>query len=268
MDKQRIDQILVDQGLFPTREKAKAALLAGIVLVNGQKVTKAGTLVDPGAKVELLGPGCPYVSRGGLKLEKALRTFPLEVTGRVVIDVGASTGGFTDCLLQNGARLVYSVDVGYGQLAWKLRQDPRVKVLERTNIRYIPVEDFPEKPSLAVVDTSFISVAKFIPHLLEILAPQAELVVLIKPQFEAGREKVGKKGVVRDPEVHQEVLEEMVAFFASQGLEVRGVTYSPIRGPEGNIEFLAYLAKGVASPAGPPSSQELQAVVDQAHQEE
>lgn len=267
MSGERLDQWLVQRGYFPTREKARAAIMAGEVLVNGQRVTKAGARIRPDSRVEVLGEGCPYVSRGGLKLEKALRVFGVDPSGRVAIDVGASTGGFTDCLLQHGARLVYAVDVGYGQLAWKLRQDPRVRVLERTNIRYAPPELFPEPPSLAVVDTSFISVTKFLSHLLTLLAPWAELVVLIKPQFEAGREKVGKKGVVRDPAVHEEVLLALLTFFTSLGLGVKGLTHSPLRGPEGNIEFLAYLEKGGRAPSA-PGPEEIRQVVTAAHQEE
>lgn len=240
----RLDQFLVMNNLAESREKAKAAIMAGLVYVDGQKATKAGMQVDLDADVEVRGPALPYVSRGGLKLEKGLRVFAIDPTDWVVVDVGASTGGFTDCLLQNGAKRVYAVDVGYGQLDWKLREDPRVVVMERTNIRHVDPDSFPEKADLAVIDVSFISLTKIFGVVLGLLKEQGQVVALIKPQFEAGREHVGKKGVVRDPAVHREVLKRLSEELQAMGAALVGLDYSPITGPEGNIEYLAHFLKG------------------------
>ncbi|WP_018132476.1 TlyA family RNA methyltransferase [Effusibacillus pohliae] len=240
--KERLDVLLTDRGFYPSREKAKAAIMAGLVFVDGERVDKAGTKVKIDSRIEVAGNLHPYVSRGGLKLEKALRTFGVSMEGRVVIDIGASTGGFTDCALQHGARLVYAVDVGYGQLAWQLRQDPRVIVMERTNFRHLKPADLPaDRPDIAVMDVSFISVRLLFPVIKSVLVPGGTLLSLIKPQFEAGREKVGKNGIVRDPETHREVLVQTLRAAAAEGFAIRGLTFSPITGGDGNIEFLAHL---------------------------
>jgi len=245
MKKIRIDQLLVDLGLAQSRERAKITIMEGNVFVDGQRVDKPGTAVDPEKKIEVRGGQLPYVSRGGLKLEKALKVFPVNPIGKICIDCGASTGGFTDVLLQNGAEKVYAVDVGYGQLAWKLRTDERVVNMERTNVRYITSEQIPEQLDLSVCDVSFISIRLILPAVQPLLKDDGDMLCLIKPQFEAGREKVGKKGVVRDPAVHLEVLNGFVNFFPTVGFTLMGMDYSPIRGPEGNIEYLAWLKKGV-----------------------
>jgi 23S rRNA (cytidine1920-2'-O)/16S rRNA (cytidine1409-2'-O)-methyltransferase len=241
MKKIRLDQLVFDQHYAESREKAKALIMAGSVYVNGQKETKPGVSVAEDAALEVRGDKLPYVSRGGLKLEKALNTFAIDPAGYVCIDCGASTGGFTDCLLQRGAKHVYAVDVGYGQLAWSLRCDERVTVMERTNARNLTPENFSEKMDMAVMDMSFISLHLVLPAVRSLLTENGQVVCLVKPQFEAGREKVGKKGVVRDPAVHQEVLENFVASAAGLGFSVAGMTFSPVRGPEGNIEYLAWL---------------------------
>ena len=245
MKKVRLDQLLVDRGLEPSRERAKCSIMEGRVFVNAQRLDKPGASVDPEADVELRGESLRWVSRGGLKLEKALKSFAVDPGGLVCLDCGASTGGFTDVLLQSGAAKVYAVDVGYGQLAWKLRQDPRVVNLERTNVRYLTREQIPEPIDLAVMDLAFISIRLVLPAVHGLLKEDGELLSLIKPQFEAGREKVGKKGVVRDPAVHLEVLRQYEALFPEAGFTLLGLDYSPIRGPEGNIEYLARLKKGV-----------------------
>ncbi len=242
--KRRLDVALTEEGLAPSRQKAQAAVMSGLVYVNGQKVDKAGFQVSDGAKLEVRGKSLPYVSRGGLKLEKALRVFPISLRGAVAMDCGASTGGFTDCMLQNGAEKVYAVDVGYGQLDWKLRTDQRVICMERTNARYLTCEQVPEPLDFISVDVSFISLGLILPALRPLLKESGQLVCLVKPQFEAGREKVGKKGVVRDPAVHLEVLEQFLTHAAENGLALRGLDYSPIKGPEGNIEYLGWLAIG------------------------
>ncbi len=242
--KERLDVLLVSRGLAQSREKARAVIMAGQVYVNGQKEDKAGSAFDEEAQIEVRGPVLRYVSRGGLKLEKALAAFPVSTEGKVCMDVGASTGGFTDCMLQNGAVRVYAVDVGRGQLDWKLREDPRVVCMEKTNIRYLTPDRVPERPVFASVDVSFISLTKVLPPLRELLAEEADVVCLIKPQFEAGREKVGKKGVVRDPAVHTDVIEKTEAFAKESGFDVRGLTWSPVKGPEGNIEYLVWLTRG------------------------
>lgn len=241
MKGKRLDQRLFELGLAESREKAKATIMSGIVYVNGQKSDKPGTQVSDDAEIVVRGNACPYVSRGGFKLAKALEVFPVEPAGKVCIDCGASTGGFTDVLLKNGAAKVYAVDVGYGQLAWQLRQDIRVVVMERTNARALTPDMFPESMDLGVMDVSFISIRLILPALHGLLKPGGEVVCLIKPQFEAGKADVGKKGVVRDKAVHERVLREMCEFFPTAGYTLLGLDYSPIRGPEGNIEYLAYL---------------------------
>ncbi|OGP83042.1 MAG: hypothetical protein A2Z08_11550 [Deltaproteobacteria bacterium RBG_16_54_11] len=240
MGKERLDKVLVARGLAPSRERARSLLLAGAVLVDGQPQAKAGTLIRPEATIRLTHEPQPYVSRGGLKLEQALDFFHINPTGMVVMDVGASTGGFTDCLLQRGARRICAVDVGYGQLAWKLQQDPRVVNLQRRNIRYLSWEEVGEKVDLAVVDVSFISLELVIPPTLAFLKQGGGLLTLVKPQFEVGKGEVGKGGVVRDPEKHRQVVERIVRFAACQGLISHGVTESPIQGPKGNREFFLY----------------------------
>jgi len=244
--KKRLDILLCDLGLAESREKAKAVIMAGTVYVNNQKADKPGEAVEEDAKVEVRGNPLPYVSRGGLKLEKALQRFSIKLDGVVCMDVGASTGGFTDCMLQNGAQKVYSVDVGYGQLAWKLRSDERVISLERTNARYLTAEQIPEKIGFASIDVSFISLKIILPAIKPLLLGCGYLVCLIKPQFEAGRDKVGKKGVVRDRKVHTAVIEDIMLFAFQNSFSVLGLTYSPVKGPEGNIEYLLYLQNSTA----------------------
>jgi 23S rRNA (cytidine1920-2'-O)/16S rRNA (cytidine1409-2'-O)-methyltransferase len=242
--KERLDKLLVERGLVQSRERASALILAGKVVVEDHAVDKVGTRIPIDADIRLKGGDIPYVSRGGLKLEKGLESFDISVAGRVAIDVGASTGGFTDCLLQRGAVQVYAVDVGYGQLAWKLREDPRVVNLERTNIRDLTADTLGAAPSLAVIDASFISLDKVLPATLPLLAPGGEILALIKPQFEVGRGQVGKGGVVRDPVQHAEVVEKVRESAASLGCRVLGVVESPLLGPKGNREFLIHLQKG------------------------
>lgn len=239
--KERLDMILVEKGLQESREKAKATIMSGLVFVNGQRVDKPGTTVSVDAEIEVRGAACPYVSRGGLKLEKALARFGIDPMGYVCSDSGASTGGFTDCLLQKGAAKVFAIDVGYGQLAWSIRNDPRVVVMERTNIRYITPEQLGEPLDLSVIDVSFISLKIVLPAISSVLKPDGQVVCLIKPQFEAGKDKVGKKGVVRDPATHLEVLQNFVDVAHELGFAVADVTFSPVKGPEGNIEFLGHL---------------------------
>ena len=243
MAKKRLDVLLFEKGLCPSRERAKTAIMEGIVYVAGQKAGKAGDMVDENAALEVRDNGNAFVSRGGKKIEKALDYFAIDPAGLTVMDVGASTGGFTDCLLRRGAVKVYSIDVGYGQLAWSLRQDPRVKCMERTNIRYVTPDMLEETPSLCVIDVSFISLRLVLPVVAGLLTESGRVACLIKPQFEAGRGKVGKKGVVREPEIHLEVLERFVENAHEAGFALQDVTFSPIKGPEGNIEFLGYLAK-------------------------
>lgn len=261
MAKQRLDQLLVALGHFPSRERAQAAIMAGLVRIGGVVATKAGTPVAENAAIEVAGSPHPYVSRGGLKLERALDHFGVDPAGRVVLDAGASTGGFTDVALKRGARHVYAVDVGYGQLAWELRQDPRVTVMERTNVRYLKPEALAEPPSLIVADLSFISLDKVMPAFAELLAPAGEAVTLVKPQFEAGREAV-KGGVVRDPKIHLRVVEQVQAAGAANGWTLVGLTYSPVKGPEGNIEFLAHWRPGAGAGLSPEA---LADRVDEAH---
>ena len=240
--KERLDVLLVQRGLCDSRSRAQALIMSGEVYVEGQKCDKAGTSVDVEANIEVRGNHCPYVSRGGLKLEKALRDFGVDPTDYVCSDSGASTGGFTDCLLQKGAKKVFAIDVGYGQLAWSIRTDPRVVCMERTNIRYVTPEQLGEPLDLSVVDVSFISLKIVLPAIKALLKPTGQVLCLIKPQFEAGKDKVGKKGVVRDPAVHAEVLENFLALAKELEFTVRNLTFSPVKGPEGNIEFLGHLS--------------------------
>ncbi len=239
--KKRLDVLLTEQGYADTRSKAQAIIMAGQVYVNGQKADKPGISYEETVQLEVRGDVCPYVSRGGLKLEKALRDFGVKPEGYVCSDSGASTGGFTDCLLQQGAKKVFAIDVGYGQLDWKIRSDERVVVMERTNIRYVTPEDLGEPLDLSVIDVSFISLSIVLPAIKNLLKPTGQVLCLIKPQFEAGREKVGKKGVVREPETHKEVLDSFVSLADSLGFTILGLTFSPVKGPEGNIEFLGHL---------------------------
>ena len=259
--KERLDVLLVSLGLAESRAKAQATIMAGEVYVNGQKADKAGMEVDITSNVEVRGSACPYVSRGGLKLEKALRNFGVDPTGFVCSDSGASTGGFTDCLLQQGASKVFAIDVGYGQLAWKIRNDPRVVVMERTNIRYVTPEDIGEPLDLSVIDVSFISLGLVLPVVKTLLKPTGQVLCLIKPQFEAGKEKVGKKGVVRDSAVHEEVLQNFISLAKSLDFTIRDLTFSPVKGPEGNIEFLAHLSLAAGKDSYPTPSE----LVAQAH---
>lgn len=261
MAKRRLDVLLVERGEAESRQKAQAIIMSGQVYVAGQRVDKAGAAVDEKAEIEVRGQTLAYVSRGGLKLEKALKDFGLNPAGYVCSDSGASTGGFTDCLLQHGAAKVFAIDVGYGQLAWSLRSDPRVVTMERTNIRYVTPEDLAEPLDLSVVDVSFISLRLVLPAIRALLKPTGQVLCLIKPQFEAGKEKVGKKGVVRDPEVHRQVLDGFLELARQLELSVLGLTFSPVKGPEGNIEFLAHLTRGPGEPIGPDTA----AVVAAAH---
>ncbi len=262
MKKVRLDQLVFEKGLTESRERAKTAVMAGLVLVNGQRMDKPGMSVDGNAEVTLKGQALPYVSRGGFKLEKALKAFNFDPEGLVCLDCGASTGGFTDVLLQNGAKKVFAVDVGYGQLAWKLRCDARVVNLERTNIRHLTPDRLDETPLLAVMDLSFISVKLVLPVVHQLIAEEGFVICLIKPQFEAGREKVGKKGVVREQETHIEVVRDFLDFVPTAGYTALDLSFSPIRGPEGNIEYLALLKKG----GGKASALDPAAVVAASHE--
>lgn len=246
MEKERLDMLLVKKGLFQSREKARASIMAGIVNVNGSREDKPGARFDEACEIEIKQNINPYVSRGGLKLEKAMTVFGIDLGGKTAMDVGASTGGFTDCMLKNGAVRVFAVDVGYGQLAWELRNDERVVNMERTNIRYVKPEDISAPLDFASIDVSFISLKKVLPVVYELQKPDGEVLCLIKPQFEAGREKVGKHGVVKSTEVHREVVEGIISYSQDIGYCVKGLTYSPIKGPEGNIEYLLYLSKSKA----------------------
>ena len=262
MAKKRVDVLLVEQGLAESRQKAQAVIMAGQVYAGDRRCDKAGLTLEEGTRLEVRGQTLRYVSRGGLKLEKAMRCFPITLEGKVAADIGASTGGFTDCMLQNGAVRVYAVDVGYGQLAWSLRSDPRVICLERTNARYLTSEQIPEPLDFASVDVSFISLKLILPALRRLMKADGQAATLIKPQFEAGRDKVGKKGVVRDPAVHLEVLEQFLIHAEEAGFTVKGIDFSPIRGPEGNIEYLGYLS---AEP-GTAEYGDLRALVARSHQ--
>ena len=261
-NKKRLDVLLTDLGYADTRSKAQAIIMSGLVYVDGQKADKPGISYEETASIEVRGAVCPYVSRGGLKLEKALRDFGVKPEGFVCSDSGASTGGFTDCLLQQGAKKVFAIDVGYGQLDWKIRSDPRVVVMERTNIRYVTPEQLGEPLDLSVVDVSFISLKIVLPAIKALLKPSGQVLCLIKPQFEAGKEKVGKKGVVRDPQTHQQVLDQFVALAHELGFRILGLTFSPVKGPEGNIEFLGRLTLEQLPENCPETAQ----VVLQAHQ--
>lgn len=239
--KERLDVLLVKRGLMESREKAKAVIMAGCVFVDGQREDKAGSMFGEAAAIEVKGNSLPYVSRGGLKLEKAVKEFGVVLSGRICMDVGASTGGFTDCMLQHGAEKVYSVDVGWGQLAWKLRKDERVVVMEKTNIRYLTSEEIPDRIDFVSIDVSFISLTKVLLPIKALMKENGQMVCLIKPQFEAGREKVGKKGVVREKSVHMEVIETVIRFALAIGFDLLNLSFSPVKGPEGNIEYLLYL---------------------------
>ncbi len=241
--KERLDTLLVRQGYYESREKAKRAIMAGIVFVNGQKSDKAGNMIDTEAEIFVKENICPYVSRGGLKLEKSIKMFNLDLTDDVCMDIGASTGGFTDCMLQNGAVRVYAVDVGYGQLDWKLRNDERVVNMEKCNVRYLDPETIAEPVDFISIDVSFISLKLIFPVAAQLLADDGHIVCLVKPQFEAGREQVGKKGIVRDRKVHEEVIENVIKYAADNGLYPHGLTFSPVTGAKGNIEYLLYLSK-------------------------
>ena len=250
-NKTRLDLLLTERGLQESRQKAQATIMSGLVFVNGQRVDKPGTAVPNDAPIEIRGNTLKYVSRGGLKLEKAMQVFPITLADKTCMDVGASTGGFTDCMLQNGAKRVYSVDVGYGQLAWSLRTDDRVVNLERTNFRHITEEQVPEAVDFASVDVSFISLKHIFPNLHLLLRPCGQAVCLIKPQFEAGRDKVGKKGVVREAATHLEVVERVIGMAIENGFSVLGLEFSPVKGPEGNIEYLLYVEKSEAPAVAP-----------------
>ena len=265
VEKERLDVLLVQLGLANSRELAKAYIMAGNVYVDGQKEDKAGTKVAVNADIEVKGSQMKYVSRGGYKLEKAINEFGVQLEGKICLDIGASTGGFTDCMLQNGASKVYAIDVGYGQFAWKLRQDERVVCLEKTNVRYVTHEQVPDEGDFASIDVSFISLTKVLPAVLGVLGPNGQLVCLIKPQFEAGREKVGKKGVVRDINVHREVIEMIVNYVRAQNLGILALDFSPIKGPEGNIEYLIYLDKSQAGMTEEEVTARLEEVVAQSH---
>lgn len=264
-EKQRLDAELVARGIIQSRERAKAEIMAGKVYVNGQKADKAGELVTSADNIEFRGEALKYVSRGGLKLEKAMELYGFNLNGKICMDVGASTGGFTDCMLQNGATKVYSIDVGYGQLAWSLRQNERVVNLERTNVRYITGEQVPDIVDFVSIDVSFISLGLVIPVLPQFLAEDAMMVCLVKPQFEAGKDKVGKHGVVRDPATHIEVLERAVGFAQKSGFGIVGIEFSPIKGPQGNIEYLMVLTK--KNPKLSVSSEDIKRLVESSHDE-
>lgn len=264
--KERLDILLVNRNLAASREKAKAVIMSGIVYVNGQKEDKPGAVFDAAAMVEVRGSTLKYVSRGGLKLEKAMSSFDLSLDGKICMDVGSSTGGFTDCMLQNGAKKVYAVDVGHGQLDWRLRNDERVVCMEKTNIRYVTPEDIPDQIEFSSIDVSFISLTKVLGPVQKLLAADGQIAALIKPQFEAGREKVGKKGVVREKSTHLEVIEKVISYAKELGFEILNLDYSPIKGPEGNIEYLVHLqnhadkSEGVGKRGTDPEQ-----VVEEAH---
>ncbi len=265
--KKRLDVLLVEKGLASSREKAKAIIMSGIVFVDGQREDKAGSTFDETKEIVLKGKTLKYVSRGGLKLEKAMKNFDISLDGKICMDVGASTGGFTDCMLQNGAVKVYSVDVGHGQLDWKLRNDDRVVCMERTNMRYVTEEDIDEPAQFVSIDVSFISLTKILPAVYRVLEDGGQVVALIKPQFEAGREKVGKKGVVRDKKVHEEVIEKICSFAASNGFQLLHLDYSPIKGPEGNIEYLLHMKKTQTMENAHDLEKEIPKVVQDSHED-
>ncbi|ADL51682.1 TlyA family RNA methyltransferase [Clostridium cellulovorans] len=263
-EKERLDVLLVEKGLFSSREKARAAIMSRDILVNGQILDKAGEKIDVNSEIEYKGQEMPYVSRGGYKLEKAMKNFPIKLEEKICLDIGASTGGFTDCMLQNGAVKVFAIDVGYGQLAWKLRTDERVVCMERTNVRYITNENLGCYGDFASIDVSFISLRLVLPVVKDLLNEDGEIVALIKPQFEAGREKVGKKGVVREASTHIEVIESIVAMAKENHLKVKGLSFSPIKGPEGNIEYLLFMSKG-SDEEDKVSQEDILKTVEEAH---
>lgn len=263
--KERLDLLLLNRGLAASREKARAIIMSGIVYVDGQKEDKAGSMFDDGVPIEVRGATLKYVSRGGLKLEKAMTHFGVKTEGKVCMDVGSSTGGFTDCMLQNGAVKVYAVDVGHGQLDWKLRNDPRVVCMEKTNIRYVKPEDIADLIQFSSIDVSFISLTKVLGPVKALLHPEGQIVCLIKPQFEAGREKVGKKGVVREKSTHLEVIEKVISFAVSIGFEILNLEFSPIKGPEGNIEYLLYLQNHPEGALFPEYLVDAMQIVEEAH---
>lgn len=267
--KERIDVLLVERGLIETREKAKRAIMAGLVYSNEERLDKPGEKVNADVQLTVKGNVLPYVSRGGLKLEKALKTFAVDISGKVLLDIGSSTGGFTDCALQNGAKMSYALDVGYNQLAWKLRNDERVVVMERTNFRYVtPADLIRDLPDFASIDVSFISLKLILPVLKTLLVPGSDIVALVKPQFEAGREQVGKKGIVRDRKVHLEVVNKIISFSLKEGYAVMDLSFSPITGGDGNIEFLLHLKwEGESGTSGNHLSTDPAAVVEEAHKE-
>ncbi|SHI55832.1 23S rRNA (cytidine1920-2'-O)/16S rRNA (cytidine1409-2'-O)-methyltransferase [Geosporobacter subterraneus DSM 17957] len=264
-EKERIDVLLVEKGFFDSREKARTSIMAGLVFVDQHRVDKSGTKVNKDSNIMVKGNAMPYVSRGGLKLEKAIQSFQLVLQDKTAMDIGASTGGFTDCMLKNGAKKVYAIDVGYGQLAWELRQDERVVSMERTNIRHVSKDVFQEEIDFASIDVSFISLRLVLPVVKGLIRSGGEIVALIKPQFEAGREKVGKKGVVRDKHVHLEVIRQVVNFAINLGLQIKGISFSPIKGPEGNIEYLSYFLNQAPDDNQHMPEEELQKIVEQAH---
>ncbi len=267
MKKERIDVLLVERGFIETREKAKRSVMAGLVFCDNERIDKPGIKVSLDSEIVVKGDVIPYVSRGGLKLEKAINEFNFDLKEKIVLDIGSSTGGFTDCALQNGAKLVYAVDVGYNQLAWKLRQDERVVVMERTNFRYVTLEAFSSgRPNFATIDVSFISLKLILPVLAKVLEGNSHVSALVKPQFEAGRDEVGKKGIVRDPHVHQKVLLEMTNFASDIGFDVKGLSYSPIKGGEGNIEFLMHLYWSGDKEQGENKIELIEEVVTNAHE--
>ncbi len=266
MEKERLDIILVDRGCFKSREKARSAIMAGVVYVNGEREDKPGAKFNTESKIEIKENINPYVSRGGLKLRKALEEFSIDLEGKTVIDVGSSTGGFTDCMLKNGAARVYAIDVGYGQLAWELRNDPRVVCMERTNIRYVKQEQIGYRADFASIDVSFISLKKVLPAVKDLLKGDGQIVCLIKPQFEAGKDKVGKHGVVREASVHCEVTQDIADFALNNGFKVINVSYSPIKGPEGNIEYLLHLSRDAEVHSIPGLNQEVFRAVERAHE--
>ncbi|MCD8500429.1 MAG: TlyA family RNA methyltransferase [Bacillaceae bacterium] len=265
--KERIDILLVEKGLIETREKAKRAVMAGIVYCDNERVDKPGVKISEDASLRIKGDMMPYVSRGGLKLEKAIEAFQLDLENKIVLDIGSSTGGFTDCALQKGAKLVYAVDVGYNQLAWKLRQDSRVRVMERTNFRYVTPNDFKDGlANFATIDVSFISLKIILPVLSSVLQNNSHVSALVKPQFEAGKDEIGKKGVIRDPKVHLRVVEEMIEYSTQIGFDVLNLSYSPIKGGEGNIEFLLHLHWNSTKETGTNNVVNPELIVNSAHQ--
>ena len=265
MQKERLDVILVNRGYFPSRERARSSVMAGVVFVNGEREYKPGAKFPPEINIEVKENVNPYVSRGGLKLERALKSFGISLSGKTALDVGASTGGFTDCMLKNGAVKVTTIDVGYGQLAWELRNDSRVVCMERTNIRYVKPEDIGYPVDFASIDVSFISLKKVLPVVKELLNDSGEIVCLVKPQFEAGREKVGKHGVVREPEVHSSVLYDIISFALKNGFSLLSMDYSPIKGPEGNIEYLLHLSRGVTGTCAEEITVSISRTVEESH---